>query len=162
MLSRACVIWLIQGSPSVVQLTSCVYNLIGEVSKLRTEISKKQQKRKVVYIQRFIGYVVHVLDCKITVFARSDATLDQSPLSISRYSRIVATPPDVLNEIVAALEYQPRLIFEQYTYAREQALCLDRMAISKHADSKYTRQVQQQRAVRRSLAFVEAQKAINV
>ena len=31
--------------------------------------------------------------------------LDQTPLSISRRSRIVAAPPDVLNEIVAALEY---------------------------------------------------------
>jgi len=32
--------------------------------------------------------------------------------SIKRHSRIVATPLDVLNEIVAALEYYPRLIFE--------------------------------------------------
>ena len=31
--------------------------------------------------------------------------LDQTPLSISSRSRIVATPPDELNEIVAALEY---------------------------------------------------------
>ena len=31
--------------------------------------------------------------------------LDQTPLSISHRSRIVAAPPDVLNEIVAALEY---------------------------------------------------------
>ena len=31
--------------------------------------------------------------------------LDQTPLSISRRSRIVAAPPDVLSEIVAALEY---------------------------------------------------------
>ena len=31
--------------------------------------------------------------------------LDQTPLSISRRSRIVAAPPDVLNEIVAALKY---------------------------------------------------------
>ena len=31
--------------------------------------------------------------------------LDQTPLSISRCSRIVAGHPDVLNEIVAALEY---------------------------------------------------------
>ena len=31
--------------------------------------------------------------------------LDQTPLSISRHSQIVATPPDVLSEIVAALEY---------------------------------------------------------
>ena len=32
--------------------------------------------------------------------------------SIRRRSRIVAAPPDVLNEIVSALEYLPRLIFE--------------------------------------------------
>ena len=31
-------------------------------------------------------------------------SLDQTPLSISRRSRIVAAPPDVLKEIVAALE----------------------------------------------------------
>ena len=31
-------------------------------------------------------------------------SLDQTPLSISRRSRIVAAPPEVLNEIVAALE----------------------------------------------------------
>ena len=31
--------------------------------------------------------------------------LDQTPLSISHRSRIVAAHPDVLNEIVAALEY---------------------------------------------------------
>ena len=31
--------------------------------------------------------------------------LAQTLLSISRHSRIVAVPPDVLNEIVAALEY---------------------------------------------------------
>ena len=31
--------------------------------------------------------------------------LDQTLLSISRHSQIVAAPPDVLNEIVAALEY---------------------------------------------------------
>ena len=31
--------------------------------------------------------------------------LDQTPLSISRRSRIVAAPPDVLNEIFATLEY---------------------------------------------------------
>jgi hypothetical protein len=31
-------------------------------------------------------------------------SLDQTPLSISRRSRIIATPPEVLNEIVAALE----------------------------------------------------------
>ena len=31
-------------------------------------------------------------------------SLDQTPLSISRRSRIVATPPEVLNEIVATLE----------------------------------------------------------
>ena len=31
--------------------------------------------------------------------------LDQTPLLISRCSRIVAAPPDVLSEIVAALEY---------------------------------------------------------
>ena len=31
--------------------------------------------------------------------------LNQTPLSISRRSRIVAAPPDVLNEIVTALEY---------------------------------------------------------
>ena len=36
-----------------------------------------------------------------TVFARSDAALHY----ISRRSRIVAAPQDVLNEIVAALEY---------------------------------------------------------
>ena len=47
-----------------------------------------------------------------TVFARSDATLDQTPLSISRRSQIVATPPDVLKEVVAALEYYPWLLFE--------------------------------------------------
>ena len=32
-------------------------------------------------------------------------SLDQTPLSISSCSRIEAVPPDVLNEIVAALEY---------------------------------------------------------
>ena len=32
-------------------------------------------------------------------------SLDQTPLSISHRSRIVASPPDVLNKIVAALEY---------------------------------------------------------
>ena len=31
--------------------------------------------------------------------------LDQTPLSISRRSWIVTAPPDVLNEIVTALEY---------------------------------------------------------
>ena len=31
--------------------------------------------------------------------------LDQTPLSISRRSRIVAAPPDMLNEIVATHEY---------------------------------------------------------
>ena len=31
--------------------------------------------------------------------------LDQTTLSISRRSRIIATPPDVLNVIVTALEY---------------------------------------------------------
>ena len=31
--------------------------------------------------------------------------LDQTPLSISRRSRIVAASPDMLNEIVAALKY---------------------------------------------------------
>ena len=31
--------------------------------------------------------------------------LDQTPLSISRRSQIVAAPQDVLNEIVAALKY---------------------------------------------------------
>ena len=31
--------------------------------------------------------------------------LDQTPFSISHRSRIIAAPPDVLNEIVAALEY---------------------------------------------------------
>ena len=31
-------------------------------------------------------------------------SLDQTPLSISGRSRIVAAPPEVLNEIVAALE----------------------------------------------------------
>ena len=31
--------------------------------------------------------------------------LDQTPLSISRFSPIVAAPLDVLNEIVTALEY---------------------------------------------------------
>ena len=49
MLCRVFVFWLIQGSPNVAQLTSCVYSLIGEVNKLRTEISRKQ-KRKVVYL----------------------------------------------------------------------------------------------------------------
>jgi len=38
--------------------------------------------------------------------------LDQMLLSISLHSRIVTAPLDVLNEIVAALEYYPRLIFE--------------------------------------------------
>ena len=37
---------------------------------------------------------------------------DQTPLSISRHSRIVAEPPDMQSEIVAILEYYPRLIFE--------------------------------------------------
>ena len=31
-------------------------------------------------------------------------SLDQTPLLINRRSRIVAAPPEVLNEIVAALE----------------------------------------------------------
>ena len=31
--------------------------------------------------------------------------LDQTPFSISRRSQIVAAPPDMLNEIVATLEY---------------------------------------------------------
>ena len=31
---------------------------------------------------------------------------DEKPLPVSRRSQIVATPPDVLNKIVAALEYQ--------------------------------------------------------
>ena len=37
-------------------------------------------------------------------FRRLPYLLDQTPLSISRRSRIVAAPPEVLNEIVAALE----------------------------------------------------------
>ena len=32
-------------------------------------------------------------------------SLDQTPLSISSHSQIEAAPPDVLNEIVATLEY---------------------------------------------------------
>jgi len=48
--------------------------------------------------------------CKLCVLC-IPYSLDQTPLSISRHSRIVATPLDVLNEIVAALEYYPRLIY---------------------------------------------------
>ena len=35
--------------------------------------------------------------------------LDQTPLSISRRSRVVAAPLDVLKEMVAALELSPHL-----------------------------------------------------
>ena len=39
-------------------------------------------------------------------------SLDQTPHSISRRSRIVVALPDEVNEIDAALEYKPRVIFE--------------------------------------------------
>ena len=42
---------------------------------------------------------------KCIVVKRILYLLDQTPLLISCHSQIVATPPDVLNEIVAALEY---------------------------------------------------------
>ena len=53
----------------------------------------------------------HYLDYSHSVMIRSRMKtmwmylLNQTPLSISHHSLIVATPLDVLNEIVAALEY---------------------------------------------------------
>ena len=47
---------------------------------------------------------VHVL-CVIFGFQQLPYLLDQTLLSISSRSRIEAVPPNVLNEIVAALEY---------------------------------------------------------
>ena len=41
---------------------------------------------------------------KVSPVYKVPYSLDQTPLSISRRSRIVAAPPEVLNEIVAALE----------------------------------------------------------
>ena len=57
-----------------------------------------------------ILYVLICKDYKTTVSAREPSSgvpysLNQMPLSISSRSRIEATAPDVLNEIVAALEY---------------------------------------------------------
>ena len=45
------------------------------------------------------GVMLFVRDEGYTLYS-----LDQMPLSISRHSRIVAAPPEVLNEIVATLE----------------------------------------------------------
>lgn len=45
------------------------------------------------------------MELMANIFISIPYSLDQTLLLISRHSRIVATPSDVLNEIVAALEY---------------------------------------------------------
>ena len=45
------------------------------------------------------------MELMANIFISIPYSLDQTLLLISRHSRIVTTPSDVLNEIVAALEY---------------------------------------------------------
>ena len=49
---------------------------------------------------------------KLTLAIQFMYSVDQRPLVISCHSGIVAAPSDMQNEIVAALEFYPQLIFQ--------------------------------------------------
>ena len=77
-------------------------------------VNRVQQRNRALHkqqYQQFIAQVENVVGAKfrdpwVPYF------LDQTSLSISCRSRILAPPPNVLNEIVATHEQQPWLIFE--------------------------------------------------